>query len=89
MTLNAELHFYVGQYVQRVHTGSGVHTASCCVGTGTFLQRVKRPEREADHFPLLTAIIKNERSYVCVYMCVFVFVCVLSLPPAFMECSVP
>jgi hypothetical protein len=40
MTLKAELHFYVGHYVQRVHTCSGAHRALCSVGIG-----VKTAER--------------------------------------------
>jgi len=34
MTLTAELQFYVGQYVQSVHAGSGAHRASCLLGIG-------------------------------------------------------
>jgi hypothetical protein len=34
MTVTAELQFYVGQYVQGVHTGSGAHRASCSLGIG-------------------------------------------------------
>ena len=58
MTLTAELQFYVGQYVQSVHTGSGAHWASCSVGIG-----VQTAEGRGDSLPLTNADDNNEWSY--------------------------
>jgi hypothetical protein len=44
-----------------VQTGSGVHPASCTVGTGGPFQGVKaRPGRDADHSPPSSAEVENE-----------------------------
>jgi hypothetical protein len=44
-----------------VQTGSGVHPASCTMGTGgPFLGGKVRPGREADHSPLSSAEVVNE-----------------------------
>jgi hypothetical protein len=44
----------------RVHTGTGVHTASY---PRVLSLEVKRPGREADNLPPASAEIKNEWSY--------------------------
>jgi hypothetical protein len=45
----------------RVQTGSGVHPASCTMGTGgPFPGGKARPERDADHLPLSSAEVVNE-----------------------------
>jgi hypothetical protein len=44
-----------------VQTGSGVHPASCTMGTGGPFPRGKaRPERDADYSPLSSAEVVNE-----------------------------
>ena len=47
--------------LQNVHTGSGVHPASCSVGTG-FLPGDEAAREWADHLTSAIAQIKNERS---------------------------
>jgi hypothetical protein len=50
--------FSSGLYVQ---TGSGVHPASCTMGTGgPFPGRKARPGRDADHSPQSSAEVVNE-----------------------------
>jgi hypothetical protein len=45
-----------------VQTGSGVHPASCPMGTrGPFPGSKARPERDADHSPPSSAEVKNEK----------------------------
>jgi hypothetical protein len=44
-----------------VQTGSGAHPASCTVGTGGYFRGGKaRPERDADHSPPSSAVVKKE-----------------------------
>jgi hypothetical protein len=44
-----------------VQTGSGVHPASCTMGTGgSFLGGKARPRRDADHSPISSAEVVNE-----------------------------
>jgi hypothetical protein len=44
-----------------VQTGSGVHPASCTMGTGgSFPGGKARPGRDADHSPPSSAEVKNE-----------------------------
>jgi hypothetical protein len=44
-----------------VHTGSGVHPASCIMGTGGRFHGGKaRPGRDADHSPPSSAEVENE-----------------------------
>jgi hypothetical protein len=44
-----------------VQTGSGVHPASCTMGTGGSFPRAKAlPERDADHSPPSSAEVENE-----------------------------
>jgi hypothetical protein len=48
----------------RVQTGSGVHPASCTMGTGgTFPGAKARPGRDADHSPHLVLRSLMSRSY--------------------------
>jgi hypothetical protein len=42
-----------------VQTGSGAHPASYPMGTGAVSPGVKRPGREADHSPLISAEVKE------------------------------
>jgi hypothetical protein len=45
-----------------VQTGSGVHPASCTMGTGVLSVWVKaRPGRDADHSPPSSAEVENEK----------------------------
>jgi hypothetical protein len=53
---------------QNVQTGSGVHPASYSVGAGGSFSRVKWLKCEADHFPPLSAEIKNEWSYIFTHL---------------------
>jgi hypothetical protein len=44
-----------------VLTGSGAHPASCTMGTGApFPGGKARPERDADHSPVSSAVVVNE-----------------------------
>jgi hypothetical protein len=47
------------RFFAHVHTGPGVHPASCTMGTGSF-PGVERPERGADHLPPSSAEVKKE-----------------------------
>jgi hypothetical protein len=48
-------------FVLCVQTGSGVHPASCTMGTGgPFLGGKARPGREADHSPTSGTEVKND-----------------------------
>jgi hypothetical protein len=47
----------------RAQTGCEAHLAPYPMGTGTFSPGVKRPGREADHLPPLSAEVKNKWSY--------------------------
>jgi hypothetical protein len=46
-------------YFAHVQTGPGAHSASCTIGTESFLG-VKRPGRDADHPPPSSAEVMNE-----------------------------
>jgi hypothetical protein len=50
----------------QVQISSGVHPASCTMGTGSF-PGVKRPGRDADHTPPSSAEVKKELSYTSTY----------------------
>ena len=52
--------------LRSLQSGSGVHPASCCVGTGTFLPRVKRQERQVARLPLSTGEVK--KGWSCIYV---------------------
>jgi len=60
-SLNRTYIFPLASYVQ---TRSGVHPASCTVGTGGPFSGAKaRPRRDADHSPPSTAEVENEELY--------------------------
>jgi hypothetical protein len=46
-----------------VQTGSGAHPASYTIGTDALFPGVKRPRREADHSPPVSAEVKNTWVY--------------------------
>ena len=48
------------QIIQKnVHTGSGVHPASCAISNGVLSREVKRPECKVNHSPLSRVQVKN------------------------------
>jgi hypothetical protein len=49
------------RFFAHVQTGPGAHPASCTMGTGSF-PGVKRPERVADHPPLLASRSQKGRA---------------------------
>jgi len=55
-----------------VHTGPGVHTRVCSVGTPRmFVWRVERPKRDADHSPACNVDVHIEWSFTSTRPCAF------------------
>jgi len=52
------------------HTGFSTQRSPYSMGNGRVLQRVKRPDRKADHSPPSILVVKNEWSYTSNSLCV-------------------
>jgi hypothetical protein len=50
-------------FLQNIQTRSGTHSASYSPDTRGFSVRLKRPKREANHWPPSSAKVKNEWNY--------------------------